>query len=90
MNLVPSLISTIVRSKITSKNRVTIPKTVRDFLEVGPSDAIEWQIEANSRVTIAAKKQDLWDIVAEQEKKFGNVNTKEIDWREDIESEGLD
>lgn len=79
-----------VRSKITSKNQVTIPKTVRDFLEVKSSDMIEWKIESNGKVTIIPSKADLWQIVDEQEQKFGNLDTPEIVWGEDAGSEEFD
>ncbi|KGO32503.1 type II toxin-antitoxin system PrlF family antitoxin (plasmid) [Oenococcus alcoholitolerans] len=81
---------TKVSSKITSKNQVTIPKTVRDFLEAGSSDIIEWQIEPNGKVMVAKSKPDLWQIVDEQEKKFGNLSTTEVDWGKDVESEDFD
>ncbi|WP_143452778.1 AbrB/MazE/SpoVT family DNA-binding domain-containing protein, partial [Loigolactobacillus backii] len=38
---------TKVSSKITSKNQITIPKTVRELLKVRSTDTIEWQIEPN-------------------------------------------
>ena len=34
-------------SKITSKNQTTVPREVRERLRVGPSDALDWQIEGN-------------------------------------------
>lgn len=81
---------TKVSSKITSKNQVTIPKTVRDLLEVKSTDTIEWQIEPNGRVVIVRSKPDLWQQVDEQEKKFGNLSTTEIDWGKDVESDEFD
>ncbi|KLD40565.1 AbrB family transcriptional regulator, partial [Lactiplantibacillus plantarum] len=43
---------TKVSSKITSKNQITIPKTVRELLKVRSTDTIEWQIEPNGKVMI--------------------------------------
>ena len=81
---------TKVSSKITSKNQITIPKTVRELLKVRPTDTIEWQIEPNGRVMIVRSKPDLWQLVDEQEKKFGNLSTTEVDWGKDVESEDFD
>ncbi len=81
---------TKVSSKITSKHQVTIPKIVRDLLEVDSTDNIEWQIEPNGKVTIVRSNPDLWQLVDEQEKKFGNLSTTEVDWSKDVESEDFD
>ncbi|XKL33582.1 type II toxin-antitoxin system PrlF family antitoxin (plasmid) [Lactiplantibacillus plantarum] len=59
---------TKVSSKITSKNQITIPKTVRELLKVRSTDTIEWQIEPNGKVMIVRSKPDLWQLVDEQEK----------------------
>jgi len=62
---------TKVSSKITSKNQITIPKIVRELLKVHSADSIEWQIEPNGRVMITRSQPDLWQIIEEQENKFG-------------------
>ncbi|KRL99222.1 MAG: AbrB/MazE/SpoVT family DNA-binding domain-containing protein [Liquorilactobacillus hordei] len=82
--------STTVRSKITSKNQVTIPKTVRNLLDLQSSDVIEWKISPNGTITIIPSKPDLWQTVAAQEKQFGNLSTPELDWGPDVESEDFD
>ncbi|MFT9214579.1 MAG: type II toxin-antitoxin system PrlF family antitoxin [Liquorilactobacillus nagelii] len=79
-----------VCSKITSKNQITIPKIVREFLEVKSTDTIEWKIEPNGKVVIAKSKADLWQIINEQEKEFGNLSTAVVDWEKDLESEDFD
>lgn len=79
-----------VCSKITSKNQITIPKIVREFLEVKSADTIEWKIEPNGKVVIAKSKADLWQIINEQEKEFGNLSTTVVDWEKDLESEDFD
>ena len=81
---------TKVSSKITSKNQITVPKTVREFLKVQSADTIEWQIAPNGKVVIVRSKLDLWQLVDEQEKKFGNLSTTEVDWGKDVESEDFD
>lgn len=81
---------TRVSSKITSKNQITVPKTVRELLKIQSADTIEWQIEPNGQVMIVRGKPDLWQLVEEQEKKFGNLSTPEFDWGQDVESEDFD
>lgn len=79
-----------VSSKITSKNQITIPKTVRELLKVKSADTIEWQIEPNGKVVITRSEPDLWQVVKEQEKEFGNLSTTEVNWGDDVESEDFD
>lgn len=31
------------------------------------------------------KEKSLWEIIAEQKKKYGNTSTPEVDWGKDIE-----
>lgn len=43
---------------------------------------------SNPNSNQAAK--DFWTIIAEQERKYGNVNTPEINWGEDIGAEKIE
>lgn len=79
-----------INLRITSKNQVTIPKTVRNFLKVKPSDSIEWTIDTNGQVSVTKGTAELWAMVSEQEKEYGNLSTPEIDWGTDIESDDFD
>lgn len=79
-----------INSRITSKNQVTIPKTVRNFLKVKPSDSIKWTINTNGQISVTKGTAELWDMVSEQEKEYGNLSTPEIDWGIDIESDDFD
>lgn len=36
---------TLVDTKISEKNLTTVPKPVRNFLDVGAGDRIEWHVE---------------------------------------------
>ncbi|SDY18533.1 AbrB/MazE/SpoVT family DNA-binding domain-containing protein [Halobellus clavatus] len=36
---------TLTDTKISSKNLTTVPKPVRNFLDVGAGDRVEWQVE---------------------------------------------
>ncbi|MBB1124135.1 type II toxin-antitoxin system PrlF family antitoxin [Limosilactobacillus albertensis] len=79
-----------INSRITSKNQVTIPKTVRNFLKVKPSDSIKWTINTNGQISVTKGTAELWDMVSKQEKEYGNLSTPEIDWGTDIESDDFD
>lgn len=81
--------NTRVISKITSKNQVTIPASVRDILQVNSNDEIEWIIHPNGEVGVANAADSFWNVVKEQERKYGNVSTPEIDWGADHESEDI-
>ncbi|MCT3600381.1 AbrB/MazE/SpoVT family DNA-binding domain-containing protein [Lactobacillus amylovorus] len=81
-----------VSAKITSKNQITLPKVLRDKLELGDSDkTIVFNISDNKPVTVEKPKtNNLWDIVEEQRKKYGSIDTPEIDWGLDVGEERLD
>ncbi len=76
--------STSLRSEITSNNQVGLPKEVRKLLNVEAGDMIEWRLDSDGKLTILPSKPSLWEIVSEQEKRFGNLSTPEIDWGQDI------
>ena len=81
-----------VSAKITSKNQITLPKILRDKLELGDSDkTIVFNISDDKPVTVEKlKTNNLWDIVEEQRKKYGSIDTPEIDWGSDVGEERLD
>lgn len=82
-----------VASKITSKNQVTIPKIIREALNVKASDEIEWELADDGQIVVSKKSPDssaFWLVVNEQEKKYGSVNGPEVDWDSDVGSENFD
>ncbi|HJA27516.1 MAG TPA: type II toxin-antitoxin system PrlF family antitoxin [Candidatus Limosilactobacillus intestinigallinarum] len=78
-----------VISKITSKNQVTVPQSIREVLKVGSNDSIQWTIGANGNVTVKNANDNLWGVVKEQKAIYGSVDTPEVDWGPDVESEDL-
>lgn len=78
-----------VRAKITSKNQITIPKAVRDSLKLNKNDkTLIFNINNHQKITVEKpKKKSLWNIVAEQEKKYGSIDTPEIEWGDDVGEE---
>ncbi|MBD5432511.1 MAG: AbrB/MazE/SpoVT family DNA-binding domain-containing protein [Lactobacillus sp.] len=81
----------LIKAKITSKNQITIPKAVRDRLGIkGKHNSVAFNIE-EERVTIEkSKEDDLWQMVKEQEEKYGSIDTPEIEWGEDVGKEIID
>lgn len=78
-----------VISKITSKNQTTIPKSVRNALNLNPKDSIKYIISNDGlvKLTKANSEDDMWIKAYQQEQKYGSIDTPEPDWGNDIESE---
>ena len=47
----------MIGSKLTSKGQVTIPKKIREFLNIGVSDTIEFTPLEDGKVLITAEQQ---------------------------------
>lgn len=80
-------------STVTSKNQTTVPKIIRKTLKLNPGDEIKYIVESNGSIRISKNKKktdDMWSIAYEQEKKYGSIDTPELDWGPDIESEDFD
>lgn len=69
-----------VVSKITSKNQVTVPRSIREVLKVNSGDSIEWTVGISGNVTVKNTNYNLWDIVKRQQVVYGSVDTSEIEW----------
>ena len=80
-----------VSAKITSKDQIALPKILRDKLELGDSDkTVVFNISDDKPITIEKPKtNNLWDIVEEQRKKYGSIDTPEINWGPDIGEERI-
>jgi antitoxin PrlF len=50
---------TMPTSTITSKGQTTVPKEVRDALDVGPGDKLTWDVR-DGRVVITTDGPGLW------------------------------
>lgn len=79
-------------STVTAKNQTTVPKVIRQTLDLVPGDKIKYTVETNGSIHISKSKENdnMWDKAYEQEKKYGSFDTPEIDWGQDIESEDFD
>ena len=47
-------------STITSKGQTTVPKEVRDALDLGPGDKITWEVNGG-RVAVTTERPSLWN-----------------------------
>lgn len=78
-----------VTSKITSKNQVTIPQSIRELLGVEANDTIQWTVHADGTIAVENSNDNLWANVKEQEEKYGNLGTPEVNWGKDQEDKDL-
>ncbi|ODS29747.1 MAG: putative transcriptional regulator [Candidatus Scalindua rubra] len=65
-----------MKSRITSKYQITIPRKIRDKLNLSVSDSIEWKIEKNKILVEPVNKPFL--------KYKGSIKTKSGNIRKDI------
>lgn len=49
--------SRLADTTVSSKNLTTVPKAVRNFLELEPGDRLEWHVE-NGRITIQKESEE--------------------------------
>ena len=56
-------------AKLTSKGQITVPKSIREYLELHVGDKIEFIIDHKGRVIITAKTVDIEDV-------FGMIKSK--------------
>lgn len=59
----------MISSKITSKGQITIPRKIREFLDIDPSDRIEFTPLENGKVLISSRRQSAGAL-------FGLLNHK--------------
>lgn len=76
MAIVSKLRRVIMKSRITSKYQTTIPRKIRDRLNLSVSDLIEWRIEKNKVLVMPVNKPFL--------KYKGSIKIKSGNIKEDI------
>lgn len=76
-------------STVTTKNQTTVPKIVRKTLDLMPGDKIKYIVDSNGSIRISKsnEKANIWDKAYQQVKKYGSLDTPELDWGKDIEDE---
>lgn len=82
-----------VCSTITTKNQTTVPKAVRQALNLTPGDRVKYIIEPSGSIRISKDKEnpnEMWAKAYRQEKRYGSIDTPELYWERDIESKDFD
>lgn len=81
----------IAVAKVTAKNQITVPKSVREALQVGKQDKLRFSLRDNGEVIVEREQPDeFWSAVEKQEKIYGNLSTPEPDWGTDVGAEEFD
>lgn len=71
--------SVIAVSKITSKGQITIPREVREQLELHAGDSLEWETGTSGRVVIRKLSGRLKNLVGMLGKPLRSVSIDEMD-----------
>ena len=71
----------MISSKITSKGQITIPRKIREFLDVDASDSIEFIPLENGKVLISSKRQSASALfgLLNHKRRSRPVTTEEMD-----------
>lgn len=81
----------VVTAKVSSKNQITIPREIRAKLDIHVHDELAFEVHKSGHVIVKKKTTNkLWDIVAEQQEKYGTLEVTDIEWGEDIGEEVVD
>ena len=56
---------------VTTKGQVTIPKAVRDFLDIGPGSVVSFEVDEDGRVVL--RKVDRQDTAVHQASRFAKL-----------------
>lgn len=77
---------------MTSKNQVTIPKQVREILQVDSHDELEFELQDTGEVLVRKREDsdNFWNKVAELQEKYDVVEEKELYWGPDVGAEEFD
>ncbi|WP_239064468.1 MULTISPECIES: type II toxin-antitoxin system PrlF family antitoxin [Levilactobacillus] len=77
--------------KMTTKNQITIPKMIREALQLKQQDHLKFKICESGEVTVERVEiDDFWTVVTRQEKDYGNLSTPELNWHTDVGTENFD
>jgi len=77
--------------KMTTKNQITIPKMIREALQLKQRDQLKFKICESGKVIVErVETDDFWTVVTRQEKDYGNLSTPEVNWHTDAGTENFD
>ena len=80
---------------LSKKNQVTIPKWVRNTLNVHAHQGITFKRAPHHRIIITgvpkeSRKNVFWDKMDTNSRKYGSDDTPEVDWGHDVGREKID
>jgi antitoxin PrlF len=82
----------IMDAKLTSKGQITVPKGVREALDLDSSDTVSFVMQADGSILVRKKitKEVFWNKIREVEAEYEVASSPEVDWGEDVGSEVID
>jgi antitoxin PrlF len=63
-------------AKVTSKGQITVPKTVRERLNVGPGDYLVFREEADGTIVVEAATSDVMALAGSVSSKIRGVSVE--------------
>jgi antitoxin PrlF len=78
-------------AKLSKRNQITVPKVVRDVLNVKPTEYLDFEIRS-SHITVTKHKETVWDQIEKKKKAYhidGKIGNPEIDWGKDAGNESI-
>jgi antitoxin PrlF len=63
-------------AKVTSKGQITVPKAVRERLDVGPGDYLIFREEANGTIVVEAATSDVMSLAGSVSSKVRGVTVE--------------
>jgi antitoxin PrlF len=63
-------------AKVTSKGQITVPKAVRERLDVGPGDYLVFREEANGTIVVEAATSDVMSLAGSVSSKVRGVTVE--------------
>ena len=67
------------RATLTSKGQITIPKEVRDQLQIGPGCRFEFYVDGDRRIVMVPLDGKLEDLIGSVRGREGSLSVEEID-----------
>ncbi|MGX7244507.1 AbrB/MazE/SpoVT family DNA-binding domain-containing protein [Enterococcus quebecensis] len=77
---------TAIVAKMIIKNQVTIPKPIRQRLDIHSHDELAFEVQDNGDILVRKNEEteNIWQLVAQQQKKYGKDEETEFDWGEEV------
>lgn len=81
----------VVVAKISSKNQITIPKQIRNKLDIQAEDELAFEVYEDGNIILKKNnKNNFWNIIEEQQELYGILIEDEVEWGDDVGEEVVD